>query len=184
MIQFHKHAVLVVKAELNQVPQVVMKPNEKVVFYLKANSILLIDFVVAEVHLQPPAPRRQRRSSPTASDLPPTKSTTTVTVENETKTKRRKKIIKPRESEEIEMPTRKDSGSRRRRRRTTSKDAHSASEAPVEPEQEKILGIVVHRTDRLRTDIRLRHPFVRVHLIDISTRTYVRKADPYVDFKS
>lgn len=107
-----------------------------------------------------------------------------MTVENETKTKRRKKIVKPREGDEIEMPTRKDSGSRRRRRRTPSKDAHSASESVAEPQQEKILGVVVHRTDRLRTDIRLRHPFVRVHLIDLSTRSYVRKADPYVDFIS
>ena len=135
-----------------------------------------------EVHLQPPASRRQRRSSPNTSDLPPLKNTTTVTVENETKTKRRKKTLKPRESEEIEMPTRKDSSSRRRGRRTTSKEAHSASESAPAPEQEKILGIVVHRTDRLRTDIRLRHPFVRVHLIDLSTRSYVRKADPYVYF--
>lgn len=135
-----------------------------------------------EAHLQPPASRRQRRSSPNTSDLPPLKNTTTVTVENETKTKRRKKTLKPRESEEIEMPTRKDSGSRRRGRRTASKEAHSASESAPDPQQEKILGVVVHRTDRLRTDIRLRHPFVRVHLIDLSTRSYVRKADPYVYF--
>lgn len=78
------------------------------------------------------------------------------------------------------MTVRKESGSRRRRRRTTSKEPHSETEPVVDPGKDKILGIVVHRTDRLRTDLRLRHPFVRVHIIDLSTRSYVRKTDPYV----
>lgn len=79
------------------------------------------------------------------------------------------------------MTVRKDS-TRRRRRRTTSKDQHSEIEPTVIPGKDKILGIVVHRTDRLRTDLRLRHPFVRVHIIDLSTRSYIRKTDPYVEF--
>ncbi len=112
------------------------------------------------------------------------KSTTTVTIENETKPKRKKKTFKAREDQEIEMTVRKESGSRRRRRRTTSKEPHSESEPAVDPSKDKILGIVIHRTDRLRTDLRLRHPFVRVHLIDLSTRSYVRKTDPYVNFIS
>ena len=82
----------------------------------------------------------------------------------------------------MEMAVRKESGSRRRRRRTASKEPHSESEAAIDPMKDKILGIIIHRTDRLRTDLRLRHPFVRVHLIDISTRSYVRKTDPYVIF--
>jgi hypothetical protein len=110
------------------------------------------------------------------------KSTTTVTIENETKPKRKKKTFKAREDQDIEMAVRKESGSRRRRRRTTSKEPHSGSEAAIDPDKDKILGIVIHRTDRLRTDLRLRHPFVRVHIIDLSTRSYVRKTDPYVNF--
>ncbi len=77
------------------------------------------------------------------------------------------------------MAVRKEHGStRRRRRRTTSKEPHSETEPAVDPLKDKILGMVIHRTDRLKTDLRLRHPFVRVHIIDLSTRTYVRKTDP------
>lgn len=115
--------------------------------------------------------------------MPPlNNSTTTVTVEHETKPKRKKKTFKTREGEDIEMTVRKDSGSRRRRRRTTSKEPHSEAETTIDQGRDKILGITIHRTDRLRTDLRLRHPFVRVHLIDLSTRSYVRKTDPYVKF--
>lgn len=83
------------------------------------------------------------------------------------------------------MTVRKRSGSRqqqRRRQRTTSKEPHSEPETTIDHGRDKILGIVIHRTDRLRTDLRLRHPFVRVHLIDLNTRSYVRKTDPYVTF--
>jgi hypothetical protein len=80
------------------------------------------------------------------------------------------------------MTVKKESGSRRRRRRTTSKEPHSEAEATIDHGKDKILGIIIHRTDRLRTDLRLRHPFVRVHLIDLSTRSYVRKTDPYVKY--
>jgi len=129
--------------------------------------------------LQPPSvARRQRRSSPKNPDLPPLSNTTTVTIENETKSKRKKKTLKSRENEEIEMNVRKGGSTRQRRRRTPSKEAHSEAEPNVDQGKDKILGIVVHRTDRLRTDLRLRHPFVRVHLIDINTRSYIRKTDP------
>lgn len=129
--------------------------------------------------MQPPSvARRQRRSSPKNPDLPPLSNTTTVTIENETKSKRKKKTLKSRENEEIEMNVRKGGSTRQRRRRTPSKEAHSEAEPNVDQGKDKILGIVVHRTDRLRTDLRLRHPFVRVHLIDINTRSYIRKTDP------
>ncbi|CAF1425836.1 unnamed protein product [Adineta steineri] len=134
---------------------------------------------VSETHLRPPASRRQQRSSPKSSNLPPLSNATSVTIENETKPVRKKKTFKPREGEEVEMTVRKRSSSRQRRRqRTTSKEGQSESEATIDHGRDKILGIVIHRTDRLRTDLRLRHPFVRVHLIDLNTRSYVRKTDP------
>jgi hypothetical protein len=182
VIHIHKHAVLVDKVEQIQDRPVVMRQNAKVILYLKKNSIRLTNsFLVPEIHLQPPVARRQRRSSPNNPDLPPmSNATTTVTIENETKPKRKKKTFKTREGEEIEMTVRKGSSTRRRRPRTTSKERHSESESTIDPGRDKILGIVVHRTDRLRTDLRLRHPLVRVHIIDLNTRSYVRKTDPYV----
>lgn len=105
-----------------------------------------------------------------------------MTVENETKPRRKKKTFKEREGEDIEMNVRKRSGSRQRsRQRKSSKEAPTDTERTTEQRRaEEIVGIIVHRTDRLKTDLRLRHPFVRVHCIDINTRSYVRKTDPYV----
>ncbi|CAF1634662.1 unnamed protein product, partial [Adineta ricciae] len=134
-----------------------------------------------EGHLRPPSARRQPKTSPKRSDLPPLDNSTSITIENETKPKRRTKAAKARENEEIEMTPRESPGDRRQRRRpksTKSKDAHSEAELTNDSGRDKILGIVVHRTDRLRTDLRLRHPFVRVHIVDLSTRSYVRKTDP------
>ena len=139
-------------------------------------------FVVPDIHLQRPSSRPRREPSPNAADLPPRSHTTTVTIENETRPARKKKTFKTREGEEIEMAVRKRSGSRQRRRqRTTSGEANAEAERTVDPEREKILGVIIHRTDRLRTDLRLRHPFVRIHFIDLNTRSYLRKTDPYVD---
>ncbi|CAF4851274.1 unnamed protein product, partial [Rotaria sp. Silwood1] len=133
---------------------------------------------VPETHLQRPASRRRRKPSPNDSVAPSLNNSTTVTVENETKPRRKKKTFKIREGEGIEMTVKKRSDSQKKKRRTKSKESHSDTEARIDPNKDKILGIFIHRTDRLRTDLRLRHPFVRVHLIDLNTRSYVRKIDP------
>lgn len=80
------------------------------------------------------------------------------------------------------MTVKKPGDGRPHKKRTKSKEAHSDVETSVDPNKDKILGMFIHRTDRLRTDLRLRHPFVRVHLIDLSSRSYVRKLNPYVEF--
>ncbi|RXN00136.1 Jouberin [Acipenser ruthenus] len=38
-----------------------------------------------------------------------------------------------------------------------------------------VLGVYVHRTDRLKTDLMVSHPMVKVHVIDEMTGQYVRK---------
>ncbi|CAF2659041.1 unnamed protein product [Rotaria sp. Silwood2] len=133
---------------------------------------------VPETHLRRPASRHRRKPSPNDSAAPSLNNSTTVTVENETKPIRKKKTFKIREGEEIEMTVKKRSDSQKKKRRTKSKEPHSDTETRIDPNRDKILGIFIHRTDRLRTDLRLRHPFVRVHLIDLNTRSYVRKIDP------
>ncbi|CAF0859168.1 unnamed protein product [Rotaria sordida] len=133
---------------------------------------------VPETHLRRPASHHRRKPSPKDSVVPPLDNSTTVTVENETKPIRKKKTFKIREGEEIEMTVKKRSNSQKKKRRAKSKESHSDAEARIDPNKDKILGIFIHRTDRLRTDLRLRHPFVRVHLIDLNTRSYVRKIDP------
>ena len=45
------------------------------------------------------------------------------------------------------------------------------------PDDSLVLGVYVHRTDRLKTDLRLSHPMVKVHVVDELTGQYVRKED-------
>ena len=41
----------------------------------------------------------------------------------------------------------------------------------------RVLGITVHRTDRLKTDFYITHPLVRVQVIDIETGNHLKKSD-------
>ncbi|CAF1274494.1 unnamed protein product [Didymodactylos carnosus] len=71
------------------------------------------------------------------------------------------------------MTVRKPSGRKQRR-------ALGDHLGPIitDPNEHKILGITVHKTDRLQTDLRLRHPIVRVSAVDLDTTNFVRKTDP------
>ena len=39
----------------------------------------------------------------------------------------------------------------------------------------RVIGVTVHRTDKLKTDFYTAHPLVRVSFIDAETGTYVKK---------
>ena len=47
-------------------------------------------------------------------------------------------------------------------------------------EDHRILGITIHRTDRLKQDKYITRPVVRVHVMDINTQNYVKKEDQLV----
>lgn len=40
-----------------------------------------------------------------------------------------------------------------------------------------VLGVYIHRTDRLKTDLLVTHPMVKVHVVDEITGQYVKKED-------
>ncbi|TRY83457.1 hypothetical protein DNTS_016203 [Danionella cerebrum] len=42
-----------------------------------------------------------------------------------------------------------------------------------------VLGVYIHRTDKLKTDLMLSHPMVKVHLVDEITGQYVKKEDSH-----
>ncbi|XP_032402642.1 jouberin isoform X3 [Xiphophorus hellerii] len=58
-------------------------------------------------------------------------------------------------------------------------------ESEAEPEKSEkqvfddglVLGVFIHRTDRLKTDLLISHPMVKIHIVDEITGTYVRKED-------
>ena len=40
--------------------------------------------------------------------------------------------------------------------------------------------IVIHKADQLRPDVRVQHPVVRIHIVNMETGQYVKKTDMYV----
>lgn len=38
-----------------------------------------------------------------------------------------------------------------------------------------VLGVYIHRSDRLKTDLMVSHPMVKIHVIDQKTGLYVKK---------
>ncbi|XP_043999115.1 jouberin isoform X2 [Gambusia affinis] len=58
-------------------------------------------------------------------------------------------------------------------------------ESEAEPEESEkqtfddglVLGVFVHRTDRLKTDLLISHPMVKIHVVDEITGKYLRKED-------
>uniref|UniRef100_A0A8C7T181 Abelson helper integration site 1 n=1 Tax=Oncorhynchus mykiss TaxID=8022 RepID=A0A8C7T181_ONCMY len=42
-----------------------------------------------------------------------------------------------------------------------------------------VLGVYIHRTDRLKTDLLVSHPMVKIHVIDEMTGQYVKKEDSH-----
>ena len=42
-----------------------------------------------------------------------------------------------------------------------------------------IMGITIHGTDCLVPDVRLTHPLIQLHIIDMETGRYMKKSDKY-----
>ena len=40
----------------------------------------------------------------------------------------------------------------------------------------RVFGVTIHRSDRLKTDLYIAHPLVRVHMVDVDTGAYVKKS--------
>ncbi|XP_035466368.2 jouberin isoform X2 [Scophthalmus maximus] len=80
-------------------------------------------------------------------------------VENETESKRKKK---------------------KKKKNHAVKEA-SDTEADVQQkpmfDESLVLGVYVHRTDRLKTDLLISHPMVKIHVVDEITGQYVKKED-------
>uniref|UniRef100_A0AAV2JA48 SH3 domain-containing protein n=1 Tax=Knipowitschia caucasica TaxID=637954 RepID=A0AAV2JA48_KNICA len=58
-------------------------------------------------------------------------------------------------------------------------DIEAAAEEPQRPvfDESLVLGVYVHRTDPLKTDLLISHPMVKVHVVDETTGQHVKKED-------
>lgn len=53
------------------------------------------------------------------------------------------------------------------------------AEVPQKPtfDDSLVLGVYIHRTDRLKNDLLVSHPMVKIHVVDETTGQYVKKED-------
>ncbi|XP_049595623.1 jouberin [Syngnathus scovelli] len=70
-----------------------------------------------------------------------------------------------------------------KKKKSTSEEGN-ANEVPKKPATNNendglVLGVYVHRTDGLKTDLRVSHPMVKVHVVDDITGQYVKKKDSH-----
>ncbi|XP_007252009.3 jouberin isoform X2 [Astyanax mexicanus] len=84
--------------------------------------------------------------------------------------------------EEDTVDTAKPKGKKKKKRKDVVVED---SQTEVEDSQRQVfdenlvLGVYIHRTDRLKTDLLVSHPMVKVHVVDEITGQYVKKEDSH-----
>ncbi|XP_027855752.1 jouberin isoform X3 [Xiphophorus couchianus] len=87
------------------------------------------------------------------------------------------------EDVEREVDTENETESKGKKKKKKKHVVKEESEAKPEKSDKQVfddglvLGVFVHRTDRLKTDLLISHPMVKIHIVDEITGTYVRKED-------
>ncbi|XP_023695063.2 jouberin isoform X1 [Paramormyrops kingsleyae] len=70
---------------------------------------------------------------------------------------------------------------KKRKTKAVIEDSEVENKEPPKPvfDDSLVLGVYVHRTDQLKTDLLVSHPMVKVHVIDEVTGKYVKKEDSH-----
>ncbi|XP_074516340.1 jouberin [Sebastes fasciatus] len=72
-------------------------------------------------------------------------------------------------------------GKKKKKKKKHVVNEESETEAEVPPKRtfddSLVLGVYVHRTDRLKSDLLISHPMVKIHVVDENTGQYVKKED-------
>lgn len=67
----------------------------------------------------------------------------------------------------------------------TAETVEQEESQPIEPteiaDDGRIMGITVHRTDKLKTDFWMAHPLVRITVVDLNTGHYLKKQNKSVE---
>ncbi|KAJ7341958.1 hypothetical protein JRQ81_008029 [Phrynocephalus forsythii] len=90
--------------------------------------------------------------------------------------------------QQMEQPKSKGKKSKRKSKKVLEDDSENAGEnsphmasgtVSLEPksafDDSLVLGVYIHRTDRLKMDIMVSHPMVKIHVVDQKTGLYVKK---------
>ncbi|TDG99091.1 hypothetical protein EPR50_G00207350 [Perca flavescens] len=68
---------------------------------------------------------------------------------------------------------------KKKKKHVVREESEAEAEVPQKPtfDDSLVLGVYIHRTDRLKTDLLISHPMVKIHVVDESTGQYVKKED-------
>ncbi|XP_072313591.1 jouberin isoform X2 [Eucyclogobius newberryi] len=80
---------------------------------------------------------------------------------------------------EVESKEKKKKKKKKKKHEVTEENEVEATEEPQRAafDDSLVLGLYVHRSDRLKTDLLISHPMVKVHVVDEITGQYVKKED-------
>ncbi|XP_046857215.1 jouberin-like [Xenia sp. Carnegie-2017] len=79
-----------------------------------------------------------------------------------------------------ELGTMEKSKTEKRRRKKPKESSADVIHRALEKKRQDdghVMCIVIHKTDRLQTDLMISHPLVRVHILDMTTGEYVKKCN-------
>ncbi|KAJ8353196.1 hypothetical protein SKAU_G00207630 [Synaphobranchus kaupii] len=84
-------------------------------------------------------------------------------------------------AEEREKTPKQRGKKKKKQKKAVRAESDEEPEGPVKPvfDDSLVLGVYIHRTDRLKTDLMVSHPMVKVHVIDENTGQYVKKEDSH-----
>ncbi|XP_056151400.1 jouberin [Lampris incognitus] len=72
-------------------------------------------------------------------------------------------------------------GKKKKRKQVMKEEREQEAETPQKPvfDDSLVLGVYIHRTDRLKTDLLISHPMLKIHVVNETTGQYVRKEDSH-----
>ncbi|XP_061599322.1 jouberin [Cololabis saira] len=66
---------------------------------------------------------------------------------------------------------------KKKKKHVVKDESETEPEAAQRFDDSLVLGVFIHRTDRLKTDLLMSHPMVKIHVVDEVTGQYVKKDD-------
>ncbi|XP_063040333.1 jouberin isoform X2 [Engraulis encrasicolus] len=86
------------------------------------------------------------------------------------------------EGTEVDAESLKPKGKKKKKKKEVlTEESQTELDLPGRPlfDDSLVLGVYIHRSDRLKTDLLVSHPMVKVHVVDEITNQYVKKEDAH-----
>ncbi|XP_030574561.1 jouberin isoform X2 [Archocentrus centrarchus] len=80
---------------------------------------------------------------------------------------------------DVENETESKGKKKKKKKHVVKEESEAEPEVPQKPvfDDSLVLGVYIHRTDRLKTDLLISHPMVKIHVVDEITGQYAKKED-------